>query len=78
MAVTSSEYGTRDGSPTSWSGAVDSITSGAEGSGRKRLFFISAGNVNPTELSAAEYPSANILHCVENPGQAWNALLKTV
>ena len=74
MAVTSSEYGTRDGSPTSWSGAVDSITSGAEGSGRKRLFFISAGNVNPTELSAAEYPSANILHCVENPGQAWNAL----
>lgn len=74
MAVTSSEYGTRDGSPTSWSGAVDSITSGAEGSGRKRLFFISAGNVDPTELSAAGYPSANILHCVENPGQAWNAL----
>lgn len=42
MAVTSSEYGTSDGSPTSWSGAVDSITSGAEGSGRKRLFFISS------------------------------------
>lgn len=74
MAVTSSEYGTRDGSPTSWSGAVDSITSGAEGSGRKRLFFISAGNVDPMELSAAGYPGANILHCVENPGQAWNAL----
>lgn len=25
-------------------------------------------------MSAAGYPSANILHCVENPGQAWNAL----
>lgn len=74
MAVTSPKYGTIDGSPTSWSGAVDSITSGAEGSGRKRLFFISAGNVDPTELSAAGYPGANILHCVENPGQAWNAL----
>ncbi len=74
MAVTSSEYGSMDGSPTSWSGSVDSITSRAEGSGHKRLFFISAGNVDPTELSAVEYPNANILHCVENPGQAWNAL----
>lgn len=73
MAVTSPE-GTADGSSTSWSGAVDSITSGAEGSDRKRLFFISAGNVEPTELSAIEYPSANFLHHVENPGQAWNAL----
>lgn len=74
MAVTSSEYGTMDGSPTSWSGAVDSITSGAEGSDRKRLFFISAGNVDPSELSVVEFPNANILHCIENPGQAWNAL----
>ncbi|MCI8526861.1 MAG: S8 family peptidase [Oscillospiraceae bacterium] len=73
MAVTSPE-GTTDGSPTSWSGAVDSVTSGAEGSDRKRLFFISAGNVEPTELGAIEYPNANILHCVENPGQSWNAL----
>lgn len=74
MAVTSSEYGTIDGSPTSWSGAVDSIASGAEGSGEKRLFFISAGNVEPSELREAGFPNANILHCVENPGQAWNAL----
>ncbi len=74
MAVTSSEYGTIDGSPTSWSGAVDSIASGAEGGGGKRLFFISAGNVEPSELGEAGFPNANILHCVENPGQAWNAL----
>ena len=31
-------------------------------------------NVEPTELGAIEYPNANILHCVENPGQSWNAL----
>lgn len=74
MAVTSPEYGTIDGSPTSWSGAVDSITSGADGSGGKRLFFISAGNVETSELGEAGFPNANILHCVENPGQAWNAL----
>ncbi len=74
MAVTSSEYGTEDGSPTSWSGAVDSITSGAEGSGEKRLFFISARTVDPSELKGVGFPNANILHCVENPGQAWNAL----
>lgn len=74
MAVTSDRYNTNDGSPTSWSGAVDSITSGAIDSEEKRLFFISAGNVYPSELSDVEYPTANSLHSVENPGQAWNAI----
>ncbi|HHX12256.1 MAG TPA: S8 family peptidase [Clostridiales bacterium] len=74
MAVTSPDYNTEDGSPTSWSAAVDSITSGANENGEKRLFFISAGNVFPKELSNAEYPNSSILHGVENPGQSWNAL----
>ena len=74
MAVTSSEYNTNDGSPTSWSAAVDNITSGADGGNEKRLFFISAGNVNPSELSELNYPDANTLHGVENPGQSWNAI----
>lgn len=74
MAVTSPYYNTEDGSPTSWSAAVDSITSGANENGVKRLFFISAGNVFPEELSSAEYPNSSILHGVENPGQSWNAL----
>ena len=30
MAVTAPDYNTFDGSPTSWSAAVDSITSGAD------------------------------------------------
>ena len=38
MAVTSPEYNTFDGSPTSWSAAVDSITSGADEENVKRLF----------------------------------------
>lgn len=73
MAVTSGKYNTNDGSPTSWSGAVDSITSGANDE-EKRLFFVSAGNVYPYELSDSEYPNANIIHSVESPGQAWNAI----
>lgn len=74
MAVTSSSFNTEDGSPTSWSSAVDSITSGANESGEKRLFLISSGNVLPHELSLANYPNSSILHGVENPGQSWNAL----
>ena len=74
MAVTSSEYNTNDGSPTSWSAAVDNISSGADGGNEKRLFFISAGNVELSELSEINYPDANTLHGVENPGQSWNAI----
>lgn len=74
MAVTAPSYNTNDGSPSSWSGAIDSITSGADGSDDKRLMFISAGNVTPNELSDQCFHNANILHGVENPGQAWNAI----
>lgn len=74
MAVTSPCYNTEDGSPTSWSAAVDSITSGANENGEKRLFFISAGNIFPEELTSTGYPDSNILHGVENPGQSWNAI----
>ena len=74
MAVTSDEYNTEDGTPTSWSAAVDSITSGDEEGGIKRLFFISAGNVNPLALQEAGFPNTNTLHSVQSPGQAWNAI----
>ena len=74
MAVTSPEYNTTDGSPTSWSAAVDSIISGADEENVKRLFVVSAGNVYPEELGKLSFPDANTLHCVESPGQAWNAI----
>lgn len=74
MAVTTDEYNTDDGSPTSWSAAIDSITSGAIGDDEKRLFLISAGNVIPEEVRGVSYPDANINHSVENPGQSWNGV----
>lgn len=74
MAVTAPHYNTRDGSPSSWSAAIDSITSAADDGGERRLFFISAGNVYPNELSEIIYPDSNTLHCVESPGQSWNAI----
>lgn len=74
MAITSSEYNTTDGSPTSWSAAVDNIAAGVGGEDEKRLFFISAGNVDCTEIQEAGYPRANELRGIDSPGQSWNAL----
>ncbi|MDI9468714.1 MAG: S8 family peptidase [Bacillota bacterium] len=73
MAITSDKWNTNDGSPTSWSGAVDALTYGV-GDGRKRLFLISAGNVHPHDFISNEYPIPNQIHSVQNPGQSWNAL----
>ena len=73
IAVSSSAYNTGDGSPTSWSAAVDRIASGAD-DGDKRLLLVSAGNVEIMEMSEAGYPNANLVHSVESPGQSWNAL----
>lgn len=74
MAVTAPAHNARDGSPTSWSAAIDNITSGAEENDEKRLFVISAGNVDPNEFHLSPYPQANNLHSVESPGQSWNAI----
>ena len=74
MAVTAPAHNTRDGSPTSWSAAIDNITSGAEEDDEKRLFVISAGNVQPNEFDSSPYPETNRLHSVESPGQSWNAI----
>jgi len=73
MAVTSNEYNTNDGTPTSWSGAVDSLIAGV-GDNHKRLFFVSTGNVQTEEVKKIGYLNANINHSVESPGQAWNAI----
>ena len=75
MAVTTdATYGI----PTSWSGAIDEIVAGVNISDNdnenKRLMYISAGNVDPSNLQDISYPNVNITSCVENPGQSWNAL----
>lgn len=73
MAVTANKYAVRDGSPSSWSAELDKIIAGVE-DGIKKLFVVSAGNVELYELEQLSYTDANINHSVEDPGQSWNAL----
>lgn len=74
MAITGNTNIEKDGRPSSWSGAIDSILSGVS-DGERRLMLISAGNTNIDEISAAkDYMTAIINHSVEDPGQAWNAI----
>ena len=73
MAITTDSNSPENGSPTSWSGAIDAIVAGVERDD-KCLLLISAGNTLVEEIKAAGYADANIIHSVENPGQAWNAI----
>ena len=60
------------GRPSSWSGAVDQLASGADDD-IKRLLIVSAGNL--TDVPNREsYPNAQITDSVHDPAQAWNAL----
>lgn len=71
MAVTSNED-VNMGRPSSWSGAVDNLAYG-EGE-NQRLIVVSAGNV-ADEDSWRNYPNSNFTSSVQNPAQAWNALV---
>ncbi len=72
LAITEIEE-CKDGKPSSWSAAIDSIS--AE---RNSLFLISAGNINDINDSNRGiidgYPNNNRLKLVLNPAQAWNGL----
>jgi len=80
MAITSEDTAIiPDGRPSSWSGAIDAITSGSfilnGQDNNRRLFFISAGNTTIEEIKeAGDYEAAVTNHSVEDPGQAWNAI----
>ncbi len=75
MAITSSDSSSADGRPTSWSAALDSITSGAiEEETPHRLFIVSAGNIELSRFRGVGYPEANATETVQNPGQSWNAV----
>lgn len=73
MAVTADKYVTKDGTPSSWSAALDSIIAGVD-DGIKKIFVVSAGNVETEELERFQYPEANIQTSVQDPGQSWNAI----
>lgn len=71
MAVAASDKRDR-GRPSSWSGAIDQITSGAD-SNEKCLFILCAGNSEDLKL-ATNYPESQITDSIHDPAQAWNAL----
>ena len=71
MAVTS-EDGRDQGRPSSWSAAIDKLTSGYDDDIR-RLFIVSAGNIEGQQIWA-DYPQSNLGFFVCDPGQSWNAL----
>lgn len=69
----------KDGRPSSWSGAIDAITSGSyqakDSDKDNRLMFVSAGNTFITEVSEAGDPLIAVInHTIEDPAQAWNAI----
>jgi len=68
MAITENEIDR--GKPSSWSGAIDNLSSGAEDE-KQRLIFLAAGNVT-SDLKT--YPEINQVTSVHSPGQSWNAL----
>ena len=72
MAVTS-EDGREKGEPTSWSAAIDALSSGAEND-QKRLVILASGNNNKNATNWKNYPDELITNSVHDPGQSWNAL----
>jgi hypothetical protein len=70
LAVSSDETKER-GQPTSWSGAIDKLSSGQD-DGIRRLFIVAAGNTSPDIWSA--YPDGNFVEEIHDPGQSWNAV----
>jgi len=59
------------GLPSSWSAVIDKVSSGAD-DGQRRLVVVSAGNTAVENRHL--YPDSNMTDCVQDPGQAWNAL----
>jgi subtilisin family serine protease len=60
------------GIPSSWSATIDLLASGSPDDPTKRLFVLSAGNMDPNMVS--NYPAANITSSIEDPAHSYNAL----
>ena len=78
MAVTApSVRDIEPGRPSSWSAAVDKLVAGERNGDapnkRRRLMFVSAGNVRD-EVNYKAYPNSNCSLQVEDPAQSWNAV----
>ncbi|HPF38299.1 MAG TPA: S8 family peptidase [Phycisphaerae bacterium] len=74
MAATADDRGRDNGRPSQWSAGIDEYASGYLDDIR-RLFIISAGNVDPISTPDYSYLESNIASSrIEDPGQSWNAL----
>lgn len=72
MPITSSQPSPNLGNPSSWSAAIDQLCFGEDDF--RRLIIISAGNIEQ-DIIPSEYLDINDTATIENPGQAWNALV---
>lgn len=73
MSVTAEDVRDR-GRPSSWSAAIDALSSGYDEVDQpKRLFIISAGNIADAR-EWINYPESNVTSQIHDPGQSWNAL----
>ena len=70
MAISS--YSDSCGRPSSWSGTLDQISSGAEEENKKRLIIVAAGNTSSSDWT--NYPESNITSAIDDPAQSWNSL----
>ncbi|MGH7635363.1 MAG: S8 family peptidase, partial [Gemmatimonadaceae bacterium] len=84
MSITAGD-GRERGQPTSWSAAIDALAAGRSfepstrgltyletaGEVPHRLFLVSAGNVDSTDL---DHIARSDVEAIQDPAQAWNAL----
>lgn len=70
LAVSASAERER-GRPSTWSAALDAITSGAEDE-KRRLITVAGGNV--VDADHDQYPAVNTTDGIHDPGQSWNVL----
>ncbi|MDJ0729265.1 MAG: S8 family peptidase [Crocosphaera sp.] len=74
MAITSPQPSPNDGTPSAWSAAIDKLAFCEDEDNFTRLIIISAGNIRE-EIFPFDYLSRNDVETIENPAQAWNALI---
>ena len=71
--ATTAENSSAPGYPTSWSAALDQISSDVDSDDRfRRLIIVSAGNCDGWRRG--NYPSVQCMESIQDPAQSWNAL----
>ncbi len=74
MAITSPNEFQNRGLPSSYSAAIDQLCFNVYDNNFRRLIIISAGNIGQ-DFYANDYLDLNDIELIEDPGQAWNALV---